>query len=338
MYKALGEFDGDATYRKLSFREPGRWATPVAASAKSRVAGVPVITTAVTMGDERAGPVLLFLWLAEGVAPPEAPAHGHASDNWRISVRGRLPMGREVYGPGEFRFQEGWKPYASDNYAQGPDGGWSALLFGDRRGMRVRPVKKDTEEHPETNRLLAEWLGIHGDLVSDDPAHAPGRSAMATTMDELRRAAHVNASFEQAATWRPVDGGGHLAAALMGDPEVGPVVLLTRIAPGGRALSSCSFDTEVFRLVVRGEETIDGAMYVAGDMRVQVAGAPIGSVVAGAEGVDEVVVIADRRGVGAGGERWGDEITAVVAELRTQLADGASLASVASHEEASEQQ
>lgn len=323
MYKALGDFDGGVECRKLSFREPERWATPTAASAKSRVAGVPLSTTAVTMGDEHAGPVLLFLWLAEGVTPPDAPAHGHASDNWRISVRGRLPMGREVYGPGEFRFQEGWKPYASDNYAQGPDGGWSALLFGDRRGMRVRPVKKDTPEHPETNRLLAEWLGIHGDLVCDDPAHAPGPSAMATTVDELRHAAHVNGSFDQAETWRPVDGGGRLAAALMGDPEVGPVVLLTRIVAGGRALSSCSFDTEVFRMVVRGEETINGATYVAGDMRVQAAGVPIGSVEAGADGVDEVVVIADRRGVGAGGEGWGDEIAAVVAELRIQLGQGA---------------
>jgi hypothetical protein len=49
-------------------------------------------------------------------------------------------MGPARYGPGEFRFQQGWKPYGADGVAAGPDGGWTVLMFADRRGVRVPGV------------------------------------------------------------------------------------------------------------------------------------------------------------------------------------------------------
>ena len=318
MLRAQGTFDGGPGHIDLSFRAPERWIGPAAVQAASRVAETPLSATAVALGDEEVGPVLLFLRLAPGVNPPDAPAHGHASDNWRISLRGTLPMGRESYGPGQFRLQEGWKPYASDNYAAGPAGGWSALLFADRRGMRMRHVKAEGSELTESNRLLAEWLGISGDLVSDSPDDAPGPSRMVTSLDDARRAAHINAGFEDSDGWLEAAPGSRFSVALMGDPVHGPIVILARTAPGGQALSSCSFSTEVFRMVVRGSHTIAGTVYEAGDMRVDEPEARYDLVVAGDSGVDEVIVIADRHGatpaiLGDGG--WAEALQAEIGRL-----------------------
>ncbi|HVW32135.1 MAG TPA: hypothetical protein VHL53_06315 [Acidimicrobiia bacterium] len=317
MLRAQGNFDGGPGHIDVSFRAPERWTGPTALQATSRVADTPMHATAITLGDDEAGPVLIFLRLAPGVTPPDAPAHGHASDNWRISLLGSLPMGREAYGPGEFRIQEGWKPYASDNYALGPDGGWSALLFADRRGVRMRHVKAQETELTESNRHLAEWLGIKGDLVSDSPDDAPGPSRLVTSLDDARRAAHINSSFAEADGWLPVGADSRFAAALMGDPARGPVLVLTRTAPGGQALSGCSFDTEGFRMVVRGSHTIDGTVYEIGDMRVDSPEARYGDVIAGDDGVDEVILVADRRAAMplAGAGPWADALQAEVARL-----------------------
>jgi hypothetical protein len=316
MLRAQGTFEGGPGHIDLSFRAPERWIGPGAVQAASRVAETPLQATAVTMGDEEVGPVLLFLRLAPDVKPPDAPAHGHASDNWRISLRGTLPMGRELYGPGEFRLQEGWKPYASDNYAAGPDGGWSALLFADRRGIRMRHVKAEESEPAVSNRLLAEWFGVAGDLVSDSPEDAPGPSRMVTTLDDARRASHINAAFEDAGGWLEAAGtGSRFAVALMGDPAHGPVVVLVRTAPGGLALSSCSFGTEVFRMVVRGSHTIDGTAYESGDMRVDSPEARYGDVLAGPDGVDEVIVIGDRSGATRSALGTGPWAEALAAEI-----------------------
>ena len=70
---------------------------------------------------------------------PLSFAHAHASDNWRISVRGTTNMGRDTYEQGQFRFHDGGVPYASDNFAWGPDGGYGIIMFADRRGFAIRP-------------------------------------------------------------------------------------------------------------------------------------------------------------------------------------------------------
>ena len=51
---------------------------------------------------------------------PLSFAHPHASDDWRISVRGTTNMGRDAYEQGQFRFHDGGVPYASDDFAWGP--------------------------------------------------------------------------------------------------------------------------------------------------------------------------------------------------------------------------
>lgn len=307
----------------FSFRAPEHWLN-APSSASARVGKLPVNSSALVLGDDEVGPVLMFFRLDAGINPPNAPRHGHASDNFRISLLGELPMGRESYGPGQFRLQQGWAPYASDNYAQGPEGGWTALMFADQRGTRVRPVPADGPELTDANAKVAEWIGIRGDLVSTEPADQPGPSAMVTTLDGVRKAAHINADFEGADDWLAVGEHARAVAALMGDPEKGPFMLLATVSPGGRALSSCACDTEVFRLVVRGSCTIGADRYEAGDMRVDVAGGRFGDVVAGPDGLDEVVVVADRRAIVAGAiddDLWGPWVSQTVATLRDGLDD-----------------
>ena len=94
----------------------------------------------IMVGDHHCGPfvVLSFVEPTEEQMPLSF-AHAHASDNWRISVRGTTNMGRDTYQQGQFRFQDGGVPYASDNFAWGPDGGYGIIIFADRRGFATDP-------------------------------------------------------------------------------------------------------------------------------------------------------------------------------------------------------
>jgi hypothetical protein len=293
--KTFGDVSEYADHVALSFNATERWSVPDELRASARTANTPFDTTALLIGDSMRGPLLLFLAVQPGFRPPDAEAHGHASDNFRISARGMLPMGSEQYREGEFRFQRGWKPYASDNYAHGEDGGWTMLCFGDRRGARVRHVDPDAPAHTQGDAKLAAWLGIDGDLTSDDPEDTAGPSALATSLGEFRKP-HLNGSYAEAGEWPRADEATRAMSALMGDRESGPMIILSRTEPGALASGAFTVGTEVFHLVVRGSCAIGGVEQVAGDMRVQRPGVPIEPIAAGPEGVDELIVLGDRRG------------------------------------------
>ncbi len=92
------------------------------------------------VGDEHCGPFIVLSYVEPTEEQmPLSFAHAHASDNWRISVRGTTNMGRDTYEQGQFRFHDGGVPYASDNFAWGPDGGYGIIMFADRRGFAIRP-------------------------------------------------------------------------------------------------------------------------------------------------------------------------------------------------------
>ena len=113
---------------------------------------------------------------------PLSFAHAHASDNWRISVRGTTNMGRDTYEQGQFRFHDGGVPYASDNFAWGPDGGYGIIMFADRRGFAIRPVKAEiAEKVVPAQEAAGALLGID----MQDPC--PGAPAIATTMGGTTR-------------------------------------------------------------------------------------------------------------------------------------------------------
>ena len=132
----------------------------------------------ILFGDETCGPFAVL----SHVAPmdeqmPLSFAHAHASDNWRISVRGTTNMGKDAYEQGQWRFHDGGKPYASDNFAWGPDGGFGIIVFADRRGFAINPVKAEiAEKVVPQQRAAGELLGID----MQDPC--PGAPARRTTM------------------------------------------------------------------------------------------------------------------------------------------------------------
>lgn len=324
MYKALGRFPGGEGYADVSFRRTDLWDTMPIPGGSSRVAGTALSSSAVLFGDDEVGPVVLLLALGPGIKPPDAPSHTHASDNWRMSVLGNLPMGPDTYDAGHSRFQEGWKPYASDNYANGPEGGWTALLFADRRGTRVRHVKKhDGPVITPMDRLLAEWLGVGGDLVAEDPeCGVPGPSVMATTLDDHRRGARINVSFDDTELWLREPGVSAMAGAL-GDRASGPIVMQAHGDAGAAMLGEATFDCDVLRLVSRGSYAVDGGVYESGDMRVQAAGVPFGRAVAGSDGVDEVVIFADRRAVvpeATSSPTWSNLLARLTVDLTGRIA------------------
>ncbi|MFI5958906.1 hypothetical protein [Cryptosporangium sp. NPDC051539] len=300
----------------VSFLEPERWIPPGELKAASRTSGTAYAATAVLLGDNEVGPAVLLLSVPPGITPPDAPAHGHASDNFRISLRGALPMGSEVYRQGEFRLQRGWKPYRSDNYAHGPDGGWTFLLFADRRGMKVRHVSKDSPSHEVQDRKLAEWLGIKGDLISDDPQDTSGPSTLVTDLGPLK-ANHFNGSFAESHRWPQAGPQTRAAGALMGDPVCGPVLVMATTTANGQSAPERTFDTEVLHLIVGGSCTVGDYVYVSGDLMVVPAGVRSAPVIAGPDGVQELIVLGDRRGVvpDAGEHSWLGEVNRLLTDL-----------------------
>jgi hypothetical protein len=317
MYRLLGSFVEERDYTDFGFRDLNRWTSK--AGATQRVASNSMWTSALTMGDENKGPALLFIALAPGITPDPAPAHMHASDNWRMSLRGVLPMGPEVYHAGEFRFQRGRKPYPSDSYAHGAEGGWMVLCFADRRGIRVRHVDRRIPHNPDSDRALAEWLDVRGDLVSDDPADEPGPSAMATTLS-TSRTPHLNGTFADTSTWEQI-GDVRISVGLQGDPVLGPVLVMLDADPGALAEPAIPYATDVFRMVVGGSCRIGDTEFLPGDMRVQAADSSTGEVVAGPDGLLETIIFADRRAVAALEEPsgWLAELRRIAAELSAQL-------------------
>lgn len=313
MFRALGDFAGGPTRVDISFRDVARW------SSLPSSAGTPLTTTAVLFGDDERGPALLLLHLAPGVTLPSSSAHGHASDSWRISLKGTLPMGPDSYDPCEFRFQHGWKPYASDNLANGPDGGWTALLFGDRRGMRPRLVRHG--DGPEITDQDAEWatyLGIDGDLSSVASDATPGPSSFASTFDDATRGARINGSFHDAQTW--VSGpSACVAAAAMGDADVGPVMLLVSLEPGAVA-PVFPVRSDVVRITCDGELHSGGRILGAGDLRVQGPG-ELEESTAGPVGACEAIIVGDRRDLVVDGDStWGTVLDEVLTYLRSRIA------------------
>src|SRR3546814_18321753 len=66
-------------------------------------------------------------------------------------------------------------------------------------------------------------------------------------------------------------------------------------AAGERIVPPARWSTEIVTLVVKGSATIDGKPYGAGELRIQREDTPMGAIIAGENGVELVLVVADRR-------------------------------------------
>jgi hypothetical protein len=275
----------------------------------------------IMLGDEHCGPFVVLSYVEPSEEQmPLSFAHAHASDNWRISVRGTTNMGRDTYEQGQFRFHDGGVPYASDNFAWGPDGGYGIIMFADRRGFAIRPVKASIAE-----KLAPQQEAAGAGLGIDMQDPCPGAPAIATTMGQTTRA-HLDGGFDTSDSWSEIAPGVRMAAGLAGEPTCGPVLVLLDCAPGTEAVPARSIGTEVLVAPVTGSVDAAGRVLAQGDVRVEEAGAPQPALVAGAGGAHLVLIVADRRelraaldGGGLGGA-LGAALSPVLTDLQDQLA------------------
>jgi hypothetical protein len=273
-------------------------------------------------GDDMAGPfVLLSSMPATETMMDTGFSHSHASDNFRITVRGITNMGRDAYSDGQFRFQDGGVPYPPDNVAWGPDGGYGLVMFGDRRGFAINPVKKElAEEMRPRHRRIADQLGI------DMRDECPGAPAIATTAGGTERG-HLVGGFDDSDRWPEIDAGTRALTALLGDRVCGPLLLLAAAEPGAMVVPGGSWDTDLLHIVVEGSAGIGHDELPAGSVRVQEAGTAMPPIVAGADGLHYVAVIGDRRALGAFGaaldsaaQRWVSSLAEMNDRLNASLA------------------
>jgi hypothetical protein len=319
---AIGVRDTTAGAISVGFHDAGAWTGPPGFEGE-------VTRTFVKVGDATCGPIIRLIALPPGVKSPRYPAHAHASDNFRMAVRGRFFMGRKTYEEGEFRVQEGWRPYPGDSYAEGDSGGWLLLFFADRRGQRGRFVSDrgmtQTAEARVAAQAMYAWEQSAGDLVSDDPADGSGPSAIATTLGRIDKSAHIDGTFYEASAWTPYDNGSAASVTLLGDPEAGPVIVTTSVGPGLVCPPASGFATEVFRLLARGSCNGDDRYRQRGDaLVVRPGGSPLRATT-GADGAGELVVFGDRRALMSdrSSDPWEASVQDAVAELARDLTDPA---------------
>jgi hypothetical protein len=270
----------------------------------------------IMVGDQQCGPFVVLSYVAPmDEQMPVGFAHAHASDNWRISVRGTTNMGRDAYEHGQFRFHDGGVPYASDNYAWGPEGGYGIIMFADRRGFAIRPVKPEIAAKVTPQQ---EQAGAALGIDMQDPC--PGAPAIATTMGPTVRA-HLDGGFDATDAWQQVAPGVRMAAGLAGEPMCGPVLAFLDCEAECEALPTHAIDTEVIVAPVSGSVAAAGVVLQQGDVRVEEAGAEQPALVAGPDGVHLVVIFADRRALEATAMPGtvGRALSAVVSELEGQL-------------------
>jgi hypothetical protein len=272
------------------------------------------------LGDDDCGPFIVLSHSEPSEEQmPLSFAHAHASDNWRISVRGTTNMGRDAYEQGQFRFHDGGVPYASDNFAWGPDGGYGIIMFADRRGFAIRPVKADiaAKVTPEQEASGA-FLGID----MQDPC--PGAPAIATTMGPTERA-HLDGGFDRSGEWDEIAPGIRMAAGIAGEPTCGPVLVFVDCAPGGEALPARSIGSETLVAPVSGSVDAAGVTLAQGDVRLEERDAEHPALVAGPDGAQLVAIFADRRALrsaldaGTLAGALGGALATVLADLQGQL-------------------
>jgi hypothetical protein len=283
---------------------------------------LPLGINGITLGDAEVGPGVLLYVTEPGLELEPAFAHTHASDNFRISLRGDFVVGRHEYGPGDFRLQQGWKIYPSDSTSCGPDGGWQFLLFADRRGAKMRPAKVTPEYEallaPE--REQAKKVGFTGDAFSDDPADTAGASAISSTLGEMHSSGYVNGSFNDTSGWLSVGGGARAGFALLGEPVKGPALLFVHLAPGSTG-PELRLDTEVLRTVMVGDGSAGADELDIGSVRVYTDGC-VPPAQGGESGLGELLVIGDRRALVddfVSGGQWPNALADMIATVRQGL-------------------
>jgi hypothetical protein len=292
--------------------------------------GMPIL---VGIGDPVCGPLVGLFFDAPSTpeqlaGPPDlTPAHSHPCDNFRIVMKGELWVGQERYHHGEFRLQRSGRPYGSDGDAPHEEGNWRVITFCDRRGHRVRPTNQELRVQSSSPEVIERTKAAFGDLLPEILDDADdGVDGLVTTIDkEFSRLGHVDASFTEADTWVPIGDGARAAVTLMSAHDVGPLIALQRTPAGKVATPAATFGADVFRCVIAGSHERNGETVEMGDARFQAGGIPWEEVVAGSDGLDELIIVGNRQGaiptVVDDFAAWAERLDEIVQGLRPGLAE-----------------
>ena len=232
----------------------------------------------IMVGDDDCGPFVVLSYVEPtDEQMPLSFAHAHASDNWRISVRGTTNMGRDTYEQGQFRFHDGGVPYASDNFAWGPDGGYGIIMFADRRGFAIQPVKAEIAAKVAPEQAAAgAFLGIDmQDPVPRRPGdrHDDGPDDPRPPRRWLRHVRARGTRSPPASAWPP---------ASPASRPAGRCSCSSTAPPACEAVPARSIGTETIVAPVSGSVEAAGATLAQGDVRVEEADVEHPALVAGA--------------------------------------------------------
>lgn len=253
------------------------------------------------IGDPESGAMVMLATMSvkpgdEAKFPPII--HMHRSDSFRTILRGDFFVGRKIYENGVARLQESGTYYGPEqpgtsSIAQAGNI-WSLLVFGDKRGYRVHPADKKylpaVRAGDEAMADMYQRLGVSAVL----PEKSTGEPNIRTCPTRPLRAGHADIDFCDAGGW-PSLGDARATVMALGSEVSGPLVLALSAAPGGTALPSLRWDTEVLFSVAAGSMAAGDASYAVGDLRLQLGGEDSEPILAGPDGLNCYIVIGDRR-------------------------------------------
>jgi hypothetical protein len=315
MFKSgFGNLILDGDHLDLTYRRPEEW--------PNLTPGGALKCMTFDIGDEAAGPSIQL-----GLSTPTDaevldwrhsidPLHHHGSDQFRVISGGEWLFAGQRQAAGGYSFQE-----AGCIYQEHPGKGgaaWTALLMADRRGNEsTLALERDRESFYFAGN--ADFSVHEQDGGYPHPAGSKGLAAVSTT-----RGPCINGYLRGRIEALAEPAGSGAMTGVLGDPTVGPVVHVIKAAANAVAVPGCTYPTEVFLIVVAGSVRIGQVEYVAGDMRLQRAGVPLGAVRSGPDGAEVTVIVADRRAhpVIADGETAADwpGLGDLAARARGQLA------------------
>jgi hypothetical protein len=298
----LGSFGNEVVHDghlKLSYTDTQNW--PRHTAALPEYSFPAQVYTAAIFGDRLAGPAIEMATSAPVDQRGLWPTHWHATDSFRMSLRGELLMLPDSYKAGEFLFMEAGRYYNQGFGVDSPEGGWVYVLLADKRGLPGKNAKPEksrdfVKAYIEASPPFMMVEERHDLVPGVHPKDSEGTPGIVTTIGQCK-GGRLEGSFSDYESWTPSGDGVWLAGALLGDHVAGPLLLLSHTAPGAVATPAATFASEVARTAVRGSGWVGEDAFVLGDTRIQEAESRHELVVAGPDGLDEVIVFGDRRAI-----------------------------------------
>jgi hypothetical protein len=318
MFFAANDFYFQDNHVDLAFDTPQGWSEFAAVNGTK--------ATMFSIGDRTSGPVIILAAVPPSITYSvlDPLVHMHRTDSFRAILKGDQRVGRQIYAGGAARLQSSGAFYGPEvpgpRSSSGAEPCWIVLCFADKRGYRIEPA--DQAQWPSVNareELLFQMydkVGCHPTLPKEFRGKPNIRSNLQIQISEGR----MDLAFDESGNWPRVRSS-QLAVAVAGDPVCGPVFLGVKTPPDAVAMPACTWATETVRFVVSGSCRIGGSNYHAGDIRIQDAETLQPVALAGANGLEEYIILGDRRGAAprvgddeVDAHRWAGEIRDQIAQ------------------------